>query len=380
MPTPLYTPRVNNNDDTVRLVKVLVAPGAAVRAGDIVAEVETDKANFTVEAEQDGYVLTVEQALNETIDVGSVLLWIGSTPDETPPTRDTARSAASAPPAAAEPTLKAAQLLAKHGLSALDVPASGERLSVRDVEAYLASRQGATATVAPAIAVAGSSAAASSRTPASAPAAPGVVRALTPEERGMLRTVLWQRDEAVPGYVELQYDAAPWEQAAAQYQKAERLLLNPLLALMAYRLARVTAERERLNATIVGDALHVYSTVNVGFTVQSDRTLYLAVVQNAAALSCREFVARLGDLQRSALGHKLRSADLTGATVSFSSMARWNVSRHVPVLPPHTALIVAHAAAANGVATLGATYDHRVLTGFDALAAIREVSVPEGLS
>ena len=64
MPTPLYTPRVNNNDDTVRLVKVLVAPGAAVRAGDIVAEVETDKANFTVEAEQDGYVLSIEQALN----------------------------------------------------------------------------------------------------------------------------------------------------------------------------------------------------------------------------------------------------------------------------------------------------------------------------
>jgi pyruvate/2-oxoglutarate dehydrogenase complex dihydrolipoamide acyltransferase (E2) component len=373
MPTPLYTPRVNNNDDTVRLVKVLVAPGAAVRTGDIVAEVETDKANFTVEAEQDGYVLSIEQALNETIDVGSVLLWIGATPDERLPERD---AAASAPPrVSAEPTLKAAQLLAKHGLSASEVPASGERLSVRDVEAYLASRTEPAAVASP-----NPAAPSPSRASASAPAAPGVVRSLTPEERGMLRTVVWQRDEAVPGYVELQYDATAWEQAAAEYQKSERLLLSPLLALMAYRLVRVTAERERLNATIAGDALHVYSTVNLGFTVQSDRTLYLAVVQNAAALSCREFVSRLGDLQRSALGHKLRSADLTGATVSFSSMARWNVSRHVPVLPPHTALIVAHAATLNGVGTLGATYDHRVLTGFDALAAIREVSLPEGLT
>jgi len=41
---------------------------------------------------------------------------------------------------------------------------------------------------------------------------------------------------------------------------------------------------------------------------------------------------------------------------------------------------VTYAAASNGVGTLGATYDHRVLTGFDALAAIREVSTPEGLS
>ena len=97
-------------------------------------------------------------------------------------------------------------------------------------------------------------------------------------------------------------------------------------------------------------------------------------------MSCREFVAALGEIQRGALAHKLRSANLTGATVSFSSMARWGVRRHVPVLPPHTSIIVAHAASSNGPGTLGATYDHRVLTGFDALSAVREVSAPEELS
>jgi len=117
--------------------------------------------------------------------------------------------------------------------------------------------------------------------------------------------------------------------------------------------------------------------VNLGFTIQSDTTLYLAVVQNAAALGCREFIERLGQLQRGALAHALRAPDLTGATISFSSMARWNVSRHVPVLPPHTAIIVAHAMSRDGIGTLGATYDHRVLTGYDALAAVRAISTPE---
>jgi pyruvate dehydrogenase E2 component (dihydrolipoyllysine-residue acetyltransferase) len=377
MAIPLYTPRVNNNDDTVRLVKLLVTPGAAVRSGDVVAEVETDKANFTVEAEQDGYVLAIEQPLNETINVGSVLLWLGTTPDEAVPSSSGSPVPATASIGKAEPTLKAVQLLAKHGLSVAEVPVSGDRLSVRDVERYLADHgTGGAAT-----------AAVSRPTPSEAtdrttgaPIAPGLVRALTPEERGMLRTVLWQRDEAVAGYVELQYDALAWERAAAEFQKTEKLLLNPLLSLMAYRLARVAAERERLNATIVGDALHLYGSVNLGFTIQSDRTLYLAVVQNVGALSCREFVSRLGDLQRSALAHRLRATDLTGATVSFSSMSRWNVSRHVPVLPPYTSLIVAHAATTDGVGTLGATYDHRVLTGFDAISALREVSVPEGLT
>ena len=66
----------------------------------------------------------------------------------------------------------------------------------------------------------------------------------------MLRTVLWQRDHAVTGYVELQYDASPWEQIAADYQKSERLLLSPLLSLLAYRLASLSA-RARPSARAV---------------------------------------------------------------------------------------------------------------------------------
>lgn len=260
----------------------------------------------------------------------------------------------------ASPTLKAAQLLAQHGLSAQEVPANGDRLTVADVERFLANIS-------------------SLANPSNLAIAKGVPQPLTPEERGMLRTVSWQRDEAVPGYVELSYDTTVWERAAKDYQKQQRLLLSPLLALMAHRLARVATMNPRLNSTIVGENRHVYSAVNLGFTVQSDTTLYLTVVQNAAALGCREFVERLGQLQRGALAHGLRAPDLTGATVSFSSMARWNVSRHVPVLPPFTALIVAHASARDGVGTMGATYDHRVLTGYDALAALQQLSIPEEL-
>jgi len=358
MPTPLHTPRVNNNDDTVRLVKLLVKPGDEVRVGQLVAEVETDKANFTVESDRDGYVLAVEKALNDTIDVGSVLLWLGASTDEIVPA-GAVSAIATASNASATPTLKAAQLLAKHGLSASDVPAIGERLTIADVEAFLAAR---------------------TPNPSNLSIASGIVQPLTPEERGMLRTVSWHHDHAVPGYVELRYEADRWERAAAEYQKRERLLLGPLLALMAHRLARLAAANPKLNSTIVGDNRHVYSAVNLGFTVQSDSTLYLTVVQNAAVLGCREFVDRLGQLQRGALAHTLRSPDLTGATIAFSSMARWNVSRHVPVLPPYTSLIVAHAEVRGGAGTLGATYDHRVLTGYDALAVLRELTTPEELA
>jgi pyruvate/2-oxoglutarate dehydrogenase complex dihydrolipoamide acyltransferase (E2) component len=361
MATPLRTPRVNNNDDSVRLVKVLVKHGDHVDAGQLVAEVETDKANFTVESDRSGYILAINRAPGDIVDVGSVLLWLGAREDEPVP----ADGQPSARPAivrtTAEPTLKAAHLLAQHGLSASDVPGSGGPLTVADVEAFLARQGGAAPNVPPGV-------------------APGTATPLTPEQRGMLRTVLWQRQEAVTGYVELTFDALAWDQAAAEFQKREKLVLSPLLALMTHQLARAAAADPRLNSTIVGDALHVYSAVNVGFTIQSEATLYLGVVHDAAALNRREFVDRLGLLQRRAIAGSLRAADVTGATVSFSSMARWNVTRHMPVLPPHTALIVAHAASRDGAGTLGATYDHRVLTGYDALRAIQAVAAPEELS
>ena len=150
---------------------------------------------------------------------------------------------------------------------------------------------------------------------------------------------------------------------------------------MAYRLVAAAKANRRLASTIVGDQRMAYDNVNVGFTVQTDLSLYLTVVEKADQLTCGEFVMRLTDLQRSAMGHRLRANETSGATVSFTSMARWNATRHIPVLPPYTSLIVAHAATLpDGHGVLGATYDHRVLTGQEALAAIAVVSRPEGLS
>jgi pyruvate dehydrogenase E2 component (dihydrolipoamide acetyltransferase) len=70
--------------------------------------------------------------------------------------------------------------------------------------------------------------------------------------------------------------------------------------------------------------------------------------------------------------------------VPLVARARWNVTRHVPILPPYSALMVAHSAPQSGPewgpAVLGATYDHRVLTGADVFNALRRLTTPEGVS
>ena len=130
-----------------------------------------------------------------------------------------------------------------------------------------------------------------------------------------------------------------------------------------------------LDASVIpvsGDRL-----VNPGFTVQAGETHYLTVVRDAASLETKPFIEALGEVQRNAIQRKLSRDVTTGATIAFSSMARWNVSRHIPILPPYCSLMIAHAAPkGSGRAVPGASYDHRVLSGFDVARLLMELAKP----
>ena len=366
MATPVHVPRVNNNDDEVRLVELKIELGTAVTAGQVLAAVETDKAVVDVESPAAGFVIGINAQLDTMAQVGSVLLWLGATADEKPPATASSPSASTGDGGAALPTAKARALLQRYGLKADQVQASAERLSADDVERHVAA-QGLSP-------VATTPSAAGKAAPA--PEVEGKRMALRPDERGMLATVSWHRDHAVPGYIELPYDAAPWADYAQQFGAQHSLLLNPMLALMAWRLVELAVETPKFNATLAGDQRHEYSAVNLGFTVQAGDVLYLAVVRDAAAAGELDFVQQLSGLQRRAAAHQLTPQETQGATLGFSSMARWQVGRHIPVLAPHSAVMIAHTVDPSGQAVLGATYDHRVLHGGAVATLLRKLSRP----
>lgn len=365
MPTAIPTPRVNNNDDLVRFTRAYVEPGTLVEKGQIIADIETDKASVTVEADHDGYLLAFVPPQGEMIAVGSTLAWLGSSPDEPVPAGTPDLAVAVSGGATGEPTLKAALLLARLGLAAADVPASGPRLTADDVLRYAQHR----------------------RPPSPAavhrPAAetlpelpPGRPVPLDVAERGMVRTVSWHRDTAVAGYVEIAFETAPWDQFSAAFQAEHGLLMSPLLPLMAYRLVEIARENPKINSTVVADVRHEYAHINLGFTLQSGSRLSLLTVRDAGRLSGREFVDALNGLMRRGMKNKLTADETSDVTIAFSSMARWDVTRHMPVLPPYTALIVAHTAGRDGTAALGASYDHRVLTGGEVAAILKRLARP----
>ncbi|MGB5306619.1 MAG: 2-oxo acid dehydrogenase subunit E2 [Gammaproteobacteria bacterium] len=373
MPHPVYTPCVNINDDIVLIVDIAVSAGDPVKAGDLIAEVETDKAVIPVEAEQDGYVLKILFDVEDRAQVGSVMMWIGASPDEPVPEPDSMKPAEESPGTASlQPTAKARALLKKHNLQAEQIPRQGERLTAGDVEAFIAGQDSDAGVV----------------TTAQArgrqvniellPEVPGSLQSLSAEEHGMASTVTWHRDHAVAAYLEMMYDQQAWEEFAAAYAERHKFMLSPLLSLMAYRLVQIARDLPKINTTLVNGKKYRYDQVNLGFTVQAGETLYLTVVQKADAMSDRQFIDALGEVQRHAMAKKLRPEESMGATLGFSSMARWNVSRHVPVLAPYTALMIAHAAPPGGgqPAVLGASYDHRILSGHEIAKVLQELTQP----
>ena len=366
MASPQTVPCVNINDEFVQIVSINVKQGDFVKNGDVVGTVETDKSLVDVAAELDGYVLRIDCEPEQKARVGSVMFWLGAAAGE--PVPEVISTAPEAQNAAGRPTAKARAMLKELNLDIAHIPASGERLTVTDIEDWLA-RTGKAGSAADLPA---------SRTQLeNSPSVPGELQELSVEAAGMLHTVTWHRDHAAAAYLELEYDPKPWEELAALYATQQKLMLSPLLPLMAFRLAVLARERPLINSTIVNDRRFQYQPVNLGFTIQVGDMLYLTVVRETQDMDAGQFIAALGEVQRHAMAHKLPPQEASGATLSFSSMARWNVSRHIPILPPQTSLIVAHAAPKNsGKAVLGATYDHRVLTGFDVTQVLLALSRP----
>lgn len=373
MVSGVFTPRLNANEDALTLRRINVSIGQKVALGDLLCEVETTKSLVTVEADREGYVLALEAGLGATVGVGSVILWIGDSMDERVPVAPEAPAAA---PKAdmRQATLKAMALIREHDVDMDAIPFTGDRIGVADVQKYLESRPSPPTTSRPAA--------------TASLIAPSGVRArrssLTPFQKTMVRNVSWQYREACATYVERVYNHLEWRKYADSFARQHRLMMDPMLALMSHALVRAAVEMPLVNATIDGDDLVTYETVNLGFTVEHENLLYLVVVRDADALDPLEFVRALNSLQMKAFKGTLRPEETVGGTIALTSLAKRGVSRHVPILPPGTAMIVSHAAPLPIRSMepdfvpcfLGATYDHRLLHGSQAAQVLGRIASP----
>ena len=84
MATPVTVPSLGDDVPSAVLIRFLVEPGAPVKRGDALYELDTDKVTQEVEAEADGVLLAVTGTPGVDYLVGATIGWIGEPGEDTP--------------------------------------------------------------------------------------------------------------------------------------------------------------------------------------------------------------------------------------------------------------------------------------------------------
>jgi pyruvate dehydrogenase E2 component (dihydrolipoamide acetyltransferase) len=402
------------------LLKWRKQKGDKVVAGDVLAEIETDKATMEMEADDDGILSEVYIQEGQKVAIGQrigLLLAAGETapapgaPPSTPaPIAAPAAAAAPAAPGAAGPAaapaaaktapapapepapapasgnggvrVKASPLARKIAaekgvdLSSLSGTGPGGRIIQRDV---LGAQPGG----APPAPARPSPPAPPAAAPAAIPATPpgeGDQRIpLTGMRRAIAERLLASKTQIPHFYLNIEVDAGELMRIRAEVnadaEKAgqAKLTVNDFIL----KAAIVAAARvPKVNASFAGDSVIQYASINMAVAVAVEDGLVTPVIRDAQKKSLREINEIVKDLAGRARTKKLKPEEYQGGTITVSNLGSYGIDSFSAIVNPPQALILSVGAvvkkpvvnAAGQIVvgqrmSIGVSCDHRVVDG-----------------
>ena len=423
MPIELKMPALSPTMEEGTLAKWLVKEGDTVKSGDLLAEIETDKATMEFEAIDEGVVSQILVAEGtDGVKVGTVIAVI------TGEGEDASAKAAPAPaPAAAAPEEKAEASApakdvnsAETGAAPVSAPTpaasagtteKGDRIKASPLAKRLAAERGidlSTITgtgpggrivkddldgapagaAAPAAAPSATAPAAAAPAATSAPAAAGPIPDFgIPHEdtklSGMRKTIARRLTESMQQSphiyltVDIRLDALlklRGELNASLESRGVKLSVNDMLIkALAVALERVPA----CNVSFGGDVMRQYSRADISVAVSIPGGLITPIITDAGGKSMSKISTEMAELAGRAKEGKLQPSEYQGGTASISNMGMMGIKQFTAVINPPQAMIMAIGAGekrpfvvddALAIATvMSATgsFDHRAIDGAD---------------
>ena len=347
-----------------RLVKWTKRTGDAVKTGETLAEVETDKAVMELVARADGQVLQQLVPEGATVPVGDVVAYIGA-PGETvaaaagapaaggPQPAVSPQPAMAARPAAAtvapaDATRVKASPLAKRiaeekGVDLRLVLGSGPggRVIMRDLDAAVPRPPAAT----PAVALVEPRAA--HRAPAVATGGAAYEDVPLTQIRKTIAKRLATSIGPIPHFfltteVDMERAAEAREalnqQLGALAPQSGRISFNDIVV----KATALALTRHRAcNAWWQDDHIRYWNDVHLGMAVAVEDGLITPVIRNAAAKSLSQIAAESRELAQRARDRRLKPEEYTGATFSVSNLGMFDIDQFTAVINPPEAGIVA---------------------------------------
>ncbi len=413
MPIEILMPALSPTMTEGNLAKWLKKEGDPVRAGDVIAEIETDKATMEVEAVDEGTLgrilvpegsegVKVNQPIAVLLAEGEDASTIGAAGKAAPPAAPavTAPPPVAAAPSAAKPTVSAgngadrgervfASPLAKRmaklaGIDLAGLVGSGPhgRIVKADVEAAMSGA--APAAKAPPKTV---------ETPVAPPAAPAAPAAAPPPVAGApaaphrevvlssMRKVIARRlteaKQTIPHFylsVDIELDALLKLRAELNARKGAdyKLSVNDLIIKAA---AIAIRRKPAVNAYWGGDRVYELSDVDVSVAVAIEGGLITPIIRKADQKGLATISNEMKDLAKRAKEGKLKPEEFQGGGFSISNLGMFGIKEFAAVINPPQACILAVGAgerrpvvkdgalAIATVMTVTLSVDHRVVDG-----------------
>jgi len=387
MAISVVMPALEMAQETGKLVSWKKKNGENVKKGELLLEVETDKAVVEIEAAADGILGGITAQVGDVVPVGQTIAWLlkqGEAPPAAAAPTQTGRTGAAAPQAtasapaavAAAPVAsagpvqispKARRLAKEHGVDVAKIKGTGPGGEII-AEDVLAAKGSAAAPAAPAAAT----------RPAAAAQASAELGALSSIGKIMAERTTQSWTTAPHFFLSREVDCT--ELVAARKRlgheiertRGVKLTYTDLLTAI---VAQTLRKHPRMNASWTGDAIKANADVNVGLAMAVTDAVVVGVVPNTDAINLGDIASRRRDLTERARTNKLAPADITGATFTISNLGMYQVDSFTAIILPPQAGILAVGAMKDrlvpvmgGVAvkpmmTLTLSCDHRVLDG-----------------
>jgi pyruvate dehydrogenase E2 component (dihydrolipoamide acetyltransferase) len=413
MATNILMPALSPTMTEGNLARWLKKEGERVKAGDVIAEIETDKATMEVEAVDEGILgrilvpggtqgVKVNDPIAVLVEEGEAVPAAGAAAPPAPAPAPAAAPAAPAPAPAAPVALNpqplppsggdrvfasplARRMAQQAGLDLARVAGSGPngRIVKADIEAALSRGPAA----APAPAAAAPPPAAAAPKPAPAPVAIGAPHTAVPNST--MRKVIARRLSESKATIPHFYVTMDIEIDALLKLRAELNARSPKDGPGAYKLSvndlviKATAATLRrfpaCNATWTEEAILQYHDVDISVAVSIPEGLITPIVRRADQKGLAAISNEMKDLAARAKSGKLKPEEFQGGGFSISNMGMYGVSDFSAIINPPQAGILAVSAglqkpvvkdgalAIATVMTCTLSVDHRVIDG--ALAA-----------
>jgi pyruvate dehydrogenase E2 component (dihydrolipoamide acetyltransferase) len=330
MATPVEVPKLGNTVEECLISRWMKRPGDPVATGDVVAEIETDKATFEVTSPVDGILLETFFDEGVLVPVFTNLFVIGSPGESVDTFRPQNRSLTvtvpnqpAAPNGAATvrersatvgewsaPSLspRARRFADRHNFHPTDVAGSGP--TGRILESDLRK----------------------------------LYQPPRPRASGIRDRIARRMRESLAETA--QYTLHASADATGLLALRARLKAGPASSgitindLVTFCVVEALLDVPALNAEYIDGTIHEHSDIHIGFACDTPRGLLVPVVRNAHLLALDELAARTKELSAQAVAGTISPDDLTGATFTISNLGGLGIESFTPLLnPPQVAIL-----------------------------------------